>query len=84
MHAIDQLSARFALQDKIIITSSSRIVLRAAQSLTPHLARGFVAEYAWLDPIKTAQRYGCSMLVLKYTLATQKRIIKAQQAGLNH
>lgn len=83
VRAINQLSARFAIQDKIVITSSSRTVLRAAHSLTPHLARGFVAEYAWLDPIKTAQRYGCSILVLKYTLATQKRIVKAQQAGLH-
>ncbi len=83
VRAIDQLSARFALQDKIVITSSSRTVLQAAHSLTPHLARGLVAEHAWLDPIKTAQRYGCSLLVLKYTLATQKRIVKAQQAGLH-
>ncbi|MDY0206375.1 MAG: glycerophosphodiester phosphodiesterase [Pseudomonas sp.] len=83
VRAIDQLSARFAIQDKIVITSSSRTVLQAAHSLTPHLARGLVAEHAWLDPIKTAQRYGCSLLVLKYTLATQKRIVKAQQAGLH-
>ena len=55
----------------------------AAQSLTPHLARGLVAEYAWLDPIKTAQRYGCSLLVLKWTLATEQRLRKAQQAGLH-
>ena len=83
VQAIDQLSARFGLHDKIIITSSSRTVLRAAQQLTPHLARGLVAEYAWLDPIKAAQRYDCSMLILKWTLATQQRIVKAQQAGLH-
>lgn len=83
VRAIDQLSADFSLQDKIIITSSSRTVLREAQHLTPHLARGLVAEYAWLDPIKTAQRYGCSMLVLKSTLATEQRLKKAQQKGLH-
>ena len=83
VRAIEQLSACFGLQDKIVITSSSRTVLQAAQSLAPHLARGLVAEYAWLDPIKTAQRYGCSLLVLKWTLATEQRLRKAQQAGLH-
>ena len=70
VRAIDQLSARFSLQDKIIITSSSRTVLRAAERLAPHLARGLVAEYAWLDPIKVAQRYNCEMLVLNWALCT--------------
>ncbi len=83
VRAIDQLSERFAIQDKIVITSSSRTVLQAAQSLTPHLARGLVAEYAWLNPVKTAQRYGCSMLILKWTLATEQRLKKAQQVGLD-
>ena len=83
VRAIDQLSARFALQDKIIITSSSRTVLRAAERLAPHLARGLVAEYGWLDPIKVAQRYGCQMLVLSWTLCTEQRLKKAQQAGLH-
>src|SRR5690554_1377352 len=72
--AIEQLSKRFALQDKIILTSSSRRVLRTAQRLTPQLARGLVAEYAWLDPVKIAQRYQCSMLVLKRSIASQKRL----------
>ena len=81
--AIDELSARFSLQDKIIITSSSRTVLRAAQRLAPHLARGLVAEYAWLDPIKVALRYQCQMLVLDWPLCTEQRLAKAQQAGLH-
>ncbi len=83
VRAIDQLSARFALQDKIIITSSSATVLRAAQRLAPHLARGLVAEYAWFDPIKAALHYNCSMLVLKRTLATEQRLNTAQQKGLH-
>lgn len=81
--AIDELSARFSLQDKIIITSSSRTVLRAAQRLAPHLARGLVAEYAWLDPIKVALRYQCQMLVLDWPLCTEQRLTKAQQVGLH-
>lgn len=83
VYAIEQLSARYQLQDKIVITSSSRTVLRAAHHLAPHLARGLVAEYAWLDPIKIAQRYGCTVLALKASLASKKRITQAQQAGLH-
>lgn len=83
VRAIDQLSARFAVQDKIIITSSSATVLQAAQHFTPHLARGLVTEYAWFDPIKAAQRYECRMLVLKWNLATEQRLITAQQKGLH-
>lgn len=81
--AIDELSRRFALQDKVVITSSSRTVLRTAQRLTPQLARGLVAEYAWLDPVKSALRYGCKLLVLSRNLATAQRLLKAQQAGLH-
>ena len=83
VRAINELSARFALQDKITITSSSRTVLRAAERLAPHLTRGLVAEYAWLDPIKVAQRYKCEMLALNWTLCTEQRLQKAQQAGLH-
>ena len=83
IRAIDELSTRFAMQDKIIISSSSRTVLRAAQDQAPHLARGFVAEYAWLDPIKIARRYQCQMLVLNWALCTEQRLGQAQQAGLH-
>lgn len=83
VRAIDELSLHCAVQDKIIITSSSRTVLRAAQRLTPHLARGLVAEYAWLDPIKVALRYQCETLVLNWALCTEQRLRKAQQAGLH-
>ena len=83
VRAIEQLTARFSLQDKVVITSSSRTVLRAAERLVPHLARGLVAEYAWLDPIKVAQRYNCQMLVLHWALCTEQRLAKAQQAGLH-
>ena len=75
VRAIDQLSARFAIQDKIVITSSSRTVLQAAHSLAPHLARGLVAEYVWLNPIKTAQRYECSLLILKLKITMKKHFL---------
>jgi glycerophosphoryl diester phosphodiesterase len=71
------------LLDKVTVTSSSRTVLRAAQELVPDLARGLVAEYAWLDPLKVARNYGCTLLALNWTLCTPERLLKAQKQGLH-
>jgi glycerophosphoryl diester phosphodiesterase len=83
VEAIAALTARYDLTDKVTVTSSSREVLGALKLLTPHLARGLVAEYAWLDPLKVAQRYDCSLLALNWTLCTPERLLKAQKAGLH-
>ena len=81
--AIAALTGEFGLDDKVTVTSSSRSVLRALQELEPQLARGLVAEYAWLDPLKVAQRYECSMLALNWTLCSPERLRRAQQQGLH-
>ncbi|TBV07130.1 glycerophosphodiester phosphodiesterase [Phytopseudomonas dryadis] len=83
VEAIATLAERFGLVDKVAITSSSREVLSAAQQLTPHISRGLVAEYAWLDPLKVAHNYGCDLLALNWTLCTPERLLKAQKAGLH-
>ncbi|WP_372868330.1 glycerophosphodiester phosphodiesterase [Pseudomonas sp.] len=83
VEAIAELTARYQLTDKVTVTSSSREVLSALKRLTPQLARGLVAEYAWLDPLKVAQHYGCSLLALNWTLCTPERLLKAQKAGLH-
>jgi glycerophosphoryl diester phosphodiesterase len=83
VEAIAELTARYDLTDKVTVTSSSREVLSALKRLTPQLARGLVAEYAWLDPLKVAQHYGCSLLALNWTLCTPERLLKAQKAGLH-
>ena len=81
--AIQQLTKRFGIQDKVTVTSSSREVLRALRRLTPELQRGLVAEYNWLDPLKVAAHHGCSMLALNWTLCTPERMLKAQKADLH-
>lgn len=80
---IRELAQRYGLLDRITITSSSREVLRAATDLVPDIARGLVAEYAWLDPLKVAQNYGCRFLALNWTLCTPERLLKAQRQGLH-
>ena len=81
--AIAELAERYQLTDKVTVTSSSREVLGALQRLTPHLQRGLVAEYAWLDPLKVAKHYGCHLLALNWTLCTPERLLKAQKQGLH-
>jgi glycerophosphoryl diester phosphodiesterase len=81
--AIRELAVRYNLLDKVTITSSSREVLRAGQRLTPDVTRGFVAEYALLDPLKVAKRYGCKLLAINWTLCSPERVQKAQQQGLH-
>ncbi|UVE19221.1 glycerophosphodiester phosphodiesterase [Pseudomonas sp. LS44] len=81
--AIQELANHYGVIDKVTVTSSSREVLRALTQLTPQLARGLVAEYAWLDPLKVAQSYGCNLLALNWTLCTPERLFKAQKQGLH-
>ena len=81
--AIRELVSEYGLADRVTVTSSSRVVLRALAELTPQLARGLVAEYAWLDPIKVAQNHGCHLLALNWTLCTPERLLKAQRQGLH-
>jgi len=83
VQAIEKLVARHGLLGKVIVTSSSREVLRALERHAPALSRGLVAEYAWLDPLKVARHYGCEMLVLNWTLCTPERLQKAQKQGLH-
>ena len=81
--AIRHLAQEYGVLDKVTVTSSSREVLRALVRLTPDLARGLVAEYAWLDPLKVAQNYGCTLLALNWTLCTPERLLRAQKQGLH-
>lgn len=81
--AIKALAEHHGLLDRITITSGSREVLRALKRLTPEIACGLVAEYAWLDPLKVARQYDCQLLALKWTLCTPERIAKARALGLH-
>ncbi len=83
VQAIKQLHDSHKLHGKVTITSSSRSVLRAAQQLAPEIPRGFVAERAWLEPIKVAKRYDCALLVLNHKLCSPARLRHAKQQGLH-
>ncbi|CEA05517.1 glycerophosphoryl diester phosphodiesterase [Pseudomonas saudimassiliensis] len=83
MAAVTPLVAEFGLQDKVVITSSSRTLLRHVQQQGYGLPTGLVEEYGFLDPVKSALRYGCRFLVLNWKLCTPARVAQAQREGLH-
>lgn len=77
-----RLCEKYHVSEQITLTSSSLRVLKLARQHAPQLARGYVAEYRWLDPIKIAIRLECSLLAMKWNLCSATRIQRAKRAGL--
>lgn len=83
IEALTALVGDYGLQDKVVITSSSRTLLRYAQQSDCALPTGLVEEYGFLDPVKSALRYGCRFLALNWKLCNPARIKQAQSRGLH-
>ncbi len=81
--AILELAERFDMQQRVVVTSSSRTLLATARDIHYPLPTGLVEEYGLLDPLKSASRYQCTYLVLKWTLCRPARIRQAQAQGLH-
>lgn len=61
LEAILRLVDRYRLQDKVVITSASRHLLRYARDSRCPLPTGLVEEHGILDPVKSALRYECRL-----------------------
>lgn len=83
LNAVNTLVEAFGLHDRVVITSSSRTLLKVAKESGFALPTGLVEEYGWLDPIRSALRYGCQFLVLNWKLCNPDRISRAQRKGLH-
>jgi glycerophosphoryl diester phosphodiesterase len=83
LDAVDKLVTAHGLQDRIVVTSSSRTLLKYARDTGFAYPTGLVEEYGLLDPIKSALRYGCRYLILNWKLCSPVRIAKAQEKGLH-
>lgn len=83
LDAIASLTEQYSLQDKAVVTSSSRTLLRFAKRSNFLLPTGLVEEYGLLDPVKSARRYGCEYLILNWKLCNENRLREAQAAGLH-
>lgn len=83
IETLTALVGDYSLQDKVVITSSNRTLLRYAQQSGCALPTGLVEEYGFLDPVKSALRYGCRFLALNWKLCNPARIRHAQSRGLH-
>lgn len=83
LDAIMRLVERYRLQDKVVITSASRHLLRYARDSHCPLPTGLVEEHGILDPVKSALRYQCRFLALSWKLCTPARVAQAQRHGLH-
>lgn len=79
--AIAGLLAQMRL-DRATLTSLDVEVLKAARKLVPQLRRGYVAEQADPEPVKTATRLGCELLVANWRLCDATLVQRARDAGL--
>ena len=83
LDAIAALVKRFGLEERVVVTSSSRTLLKTARDEQYPLPTGLVEEYGLIDPLKSATRYGCDYLILNWKLCKPARVRKAQALGLH-
>lgn len=83
LNALLELVDRHQLRERVVVTSSSRTLLKYARQSDFPLETGLVEEYGFLDPIKSALRYGCRYLILNWQLCTHARIRQAKESGLH-
>lgn len=77
-----ELVAQLKLGDSAVLTSLDTDVLKIAQKEAPSLARAYVAENADPEPVKTAQKFGCIMLVSNWRLVDEPLLARARKAEL--
>lgn len=83
LDAVTELVERFNLQDKVVLTSSSRTLLKTARDSSFSLPTGLVEEYGLIDWVKSCKRYGCEYLILNWKLCTPQRVANAKAQGLH-
>lgn len=77
-----ELLAQLRMERRVTLTSLDVDVLRIARKEAPDLARGYVAESADPDPVKTARKLDCTLLVSNWKITDDALLAKATAAGL--
>lgn len=83
LDAVTELVSRFGLQERVVLTSSSRTLLKTARDSGFGMPTGLVEEYGLIDWVKSCKRYGCSYLILNWKLCTPQRVARAKEQGLH-
>ena len=79
---MEELVAQLKLGERVVLTSLDPDVLKIAQKEAPSLARAYVAEQAEPESVKTAQKFGCTLLVSNWRLVDEPLLARARAAGL--
>lgn len=79
---MEELVTQLKLGERVVLTSLDPDVLKIAQKEAPSLARAYVAEQAEPEPVKTAQKFGCTLLVSNWRLVDEALLARARAAGL--
>lgn len=70
------------LNDHATVTSSNRWFLAEIKRLAPNIKTGYVAEFRYRRPLRTAVSLGCNLLVINDSLLSSPLLRKAKKFGL--
>jgi glycerophosphoryl diester phosphodiesterase len=79
---LQELYHKYDLYNHATVTSSNRWILKELRRLSPNIRTGYVAEYRYRRPLKTALSLGCSLLVINDRLLNARLLRKAKQHKL--
>lgn len=71
------------LNTQCVVTSSSAWFLKALRRRDPDIKIGFVAEYRFPQPLRTARNLGCEFLCLNYTLCNESLVKETRKLGMH-
>lgn len=82
LQRMDALVGELRMGSRVTLTSLDPAVLRKAREIAPGLPRGYVAETPEPDPVATARRLDCQLLVANWKLTGDTLVAAARDAGL--
>lgn len=82
-HQLLWLIDAFDFQDRTVVTSFNRWVLRHIKSLRSDLRTGFVTDDRLINPVKVARSLGADFVIPQYPLVTAPLVKEAHAAGLH-
>jgi glycerophosphoryl diester phosphodiesterase len=77
-----ELGDMLHLGERVVLTSLDPAVLKIAKREAPALRRGYVAETADPDPLVTARKLGCTLLVSNWRICSETLVEAAHAEGM--
>ena len=81
-HNLVQFIQERRLSGRVIVTSSHAAFLRMVGTMDAGIARGYVAQYRYQQPLRRSRALGCQWLIANYRLLNQRLVDKATRHGI--